>query len=554
MPRITDYLNHLKLDKENIKKGLTNSNITYTGADTLSDLVSKTDDIASKYFNVHPTSYIQGAEWVRNNFSKIALNGDFYIPDTWTSLSKFAAKISVQTAAPVIHSGSNITDVSHLYEDSKWNEIDISNIDFANVTNFRYMFQLVRPPSYSLNVIGFDKINTSKGTDFSYMFDQMYDYSFIDFSKLDLSNAINIERFIGATNFVFTAKQLEDINNLNLNNVENASGAFTPQLYNKTLDLSKWVLPKCKDISRFTYLGLKQGSTIYLNKLSPKVKRVLASYTFPYFEKCKIFINDLDFRNLGNSSNMFYQCKNNEITVRDDYAFNAVTQLTSGSGSSDNTVIIQDLKGININQIVLHSKYKIPTKISLEFVGGKSEQREVTYSVTGPAVITEDGYITLTNYNAGDKVIVTVTSKYDTTIVATKECTVLTDDKGYYVDLYDGQFIKNTSSSHNADYMSDAQTHSCTFGYSRIDYYIYGYTKFNLLISKDSYGNTDVFNLDEMNITIGNGTALADGERKTFEYTTDGSLHRLTVLVNKPNRGQYGSDRVYVKYTPIEEV
>lgn len=553
MPRITDYLNHLKLDKENIKKGLTKSDIAYTGADTFSDLVSKTDDIASKYFNIHPTSNITGAEWVRNNFSKIISNGDYYIPDTWTSLSKFAAGFSVITAAPVIHSGSNITDVSYLYQNSKWNEIDISNIDFSNVTNFKGMFQLVQPPSRHLNIIGFDKINTSKCTDFSYMFDQMYDYSFIDFSKLDLSNAINIERFIGSTKTTFTAKQLEDINNLDLNNVENASEAFTPYLYNATLDLSKWVLPKCKDISRFTYLGPKYDSTVYLNKLNPKVKWVNAEHSFAYFEKSKIFINDLDFRNLGISSNMFYQCKNNEITVRDDYAFNAVNQLTSGSGSSGNTVIIQDLKGININQIVLHSKYKIPTKISLEFVGGKSEQREVTYSVSGPAVITEDGYITLTNYNAGDKVIVTVTSKYDTTIVATKECTVLTDDKGYYVDLYDGQFIE-ASSNKGYDYMSDAQTHSCTFGYSRIDYYIYGYTKFNLLINKDSYGNTDVFNLDEMNITIGNGTALADGERKTFEYTTDGNLHRLTVLVNKVTGGQYNSDRVYVKYTPIEEV
>ena len=45
-----------------------------------------------------------------------------------------------------------------------------------------------------------------------------------------------------------------------------------------------------------------------------------------------------------------------------------------------------------------------------------------------------------------------------------------------------------------------------------------------------------------------------DGERKTFEYTTDGNLHRLTVLVNKVTGGYYGSDRVYVKYIPIEEV
>ena len=274
---------------------------------------------------------------------------------------------------------------------------------------------------------------------------------------------------------------------------------------------------------------------------------------FPYFTECKIFINDLDFRNIGYASQMFSQCKDNEITVRDDYAVDAVTHFTTVSGSSGNTVIIQDLKGININQIVLHSKYKIPTKISLEFVGGKSEQREVTYSVTGPAVITEDGYVTLTDYNDGDKVIVTVTSKYDDTIVATKECTILTDDKGYYVDMYDGQFTETPSSNTYYDYMSDLQTHNCTFGYSRIDYYIYGYTKFNLLISKDSFGNTDVFNLDEMNITIGNGTALSNGERKTIEYTTDGSLHRLTVLVNKTSGGQYNSDRVYVKYTPIEE-
>lgn len=554
MPRITDYLNHLKLDKENIKKGLTNSGIVYTDTDTFSSLVSKTDDIASKYFNIHPTSNISSNEWVKNNFSKMSPNGDYYIPDTWTSLSKFAAKISMTTAAPVIHSSSNITDVSDLYQNSKWNEIDISNIDFSNITNFSGMFRLVQPSNNHINIIGFDKINTSKGTDFSYMFAGMSDYSAIDFSKLDLSNAINIEGFIGGSNRTFTAKQLEDINNLNLNNVENAEEAFTPYLYNKTLDLSKWVLPKCKNLSRFTYLGQKYYSTIYYNKLSPKVKRVNASFMFPYFNKCKLFINDLDFRNIGYAEGMFSQCKDNEITVRDDYAFNAVTQLTSDSGGSGNTVIIQDLKGININQIVLHSKYKIPTKISLEFVGGKPEQREVTYSVIGPAVITEDGYVTLTNYNAGDKVIVTVTSKYDTTIVATKECTILTDDKGYYVDMYNGQFIETPSSDKYYDYMSDAQTHQCTFGYSRIDYYIYGYTKFNLLINKESLGNTDVFNLDEINITIGNGTALADGERKTFEYTTDGSLHRLTVLVNKTKGGIYNSDRVYVKYTPIEEV
>ncbi len=552
MPRITDYLNHLEIDKENIKKGLTNSGIEYTGADTFSDLVSKTDDIASKYFNVHPTSDILSNLWVRDNFSKIKPNGDYYIPDSWTSLSKFAAEISIQTAAPVIHSGSNITDVSRLYYDSKWNEIDISNIDFSNVTNFSGMFAYNRSSNTKLNIIGFDKINTSKGTDFSCMFDSTHDYSSIDFSKLDLSNATNISNFIIPNANTLTAKQLEDINNLDLNNVENAESAFTPMLYNKTLDLSKWVLPKCKNISSLTYTGNKEGSTVYFNKLSPKVKNVKATYAFAYFKKSKLFINDLDFRNLSGTQGMFYQCTNNEITVRDDYAFNAVSHFTTTS-SSGNTVIIQDLKGININQIVLHSKYKIPTKISLEFIGGKSEQREVTYSVTGPAVITEDGYITLTDYNAGDKVVVTITSKYDTTIVATKECTILTDDKGYYVDMYDGQFIETPSSS-DYDYMSDAQTHHYTFGYSRIDYYIYGYTKFNLLINKDSFGNTDVFNLDETNITIGNGTALADGEHKTFEYTTDGSLHRLTVLVNKTDGGYYNSDRVYVKYTPIEEV
>ena len=189
------------------------------------------------------------------------------------------------------------------------------------------------------------------------------------------------------------------------------------------------------------------------------------------------------------------------------------------------------------------------------------DQTGVTWSVTGNATISQDGVVTLNNASAGDKLTITATSTYNSSISASMTATVINQSSSMYIDLNKGQWVDTgTTVDGHKVYKSDAGSYNinngtsvCTVnfqGYSSITVYIRSYAESN-------FDYTEVGPLDGKvsRASSSNVVSTKDKQSQTQYYSykfviPDGNQHTFQVLYSKDISGNTYDDRGYFYVVP----
>ena len=224
-----------------------------------------------------------------------------------------------------------------------------------------------------------------------------------------------------------------------------------------------------------------------------------------------------DFTN----GNNFYGIPNDcEIIVYNQAVKDAV--LTSNSKLTN--VKIKDLTSIKFeNKNTINKHYTDTMTLNIVYDTSKTEQYGVTYTVEGPATIT-DGVITLTNdAKINDIITVVATSSYNSNITTKFTIKVIDDIKDIDVDLNNGQFIKSTwTQNNNTVYKSNEGSYGVDNGQSLAQITVTGYSKFVIYI-KDMSAYDDAIELFPLNTAAVKGqgivtTKLNSNVWKKYEY------------------------------------
>ena len=184
------------------------------------------------------------------------------------------------------------------------------------------------------------------------------------------------------------------------------------------------------------------------------------------------------------------------------------------------------------------------------------EQTGVTWSITGNATISQDGVVTLKNASVGDKLTITATSTYNTSISASLTVSVINVAVSMTVDLNNGQWVDSgTTIDGHTVYKSDAGSYhvdngksTCTVtvkGYSSVTVYLRSYTEGN-------YDYAEVGPLDGSVVRDSDSNVLStkgrQGDITYYPYTftvNDTDFHTFQVLYSKDSSGNSYDDRGY---------
>ena len=184
------------------------------------------------------------------------------------------------------------------------------------------------------------------------------------------------------------------------------------------------------------------------------------------------------------------------------------------------------------------------------------EQAGVTWSITGNATISQDGVVTLKNASAGDKLTITATSTYNTSISASLAVLVVNVATSMTVDLNNGQWVDSgTTIDGHTVYKSDAGSYHVNNGKSTCTVTVKGYSSVTVYLrsyAENIYDYAEVGPLDStadrddpLNVLSTKGkqsntTYLSH----TFEIS-DTNAHTFQVLYSKDSIGNNYDDRGY---------
>lgn len=210
---------------------------------------------------------------------------------------------------------SKVTDMSYMFNYCKVSYLDLSGFDVSNVTNMEYMFSFC---SSEINVDGWD---TSKLTNVDHMFYYFTNNNkYLDLSVLDFSNVTKV-------NYLFNNCNVDniDIRNINIDLTKLDWDAYSgPELFYSckgTLDLSNWTLDSSmtslKKLCSWFY-GIEVNFTNWKTTNITNMEGMF--YYNTYLER--LIMPDWDMTNVTNTKDFFYNC-NKLHTVRLDNCNNA---------------------------------------------------------------------------------------------------------------------------------------------------------------------------------------------------------------------------------------
>ena len=224
------------------------------------------------------------------------------------------------------------------------------------------------------------------------------------------------------------------------------------------------------------------------------------------------------------------------------------------------SIEIKASNSININTASKKSLIEVTYNNGMDFLLDP-EQMNYTISVEGNAIV--DGqYVVLTeNAQEGDKIIVTVTSTYDTNIMASKEIDVVFKDKELTIELNNGQWVDSgtVASNGNIIYKSDANSYNINNGKSIARINASGYTKIQLFIrsyAESVYDYTEAFAADTL-ATRGAGLFTTKSKSSQTEYIEcnyelSGAEHFIEIMYSKDSSANSNDDRGYFYLGEIE--
>ena len=184
------------------------------------------------------------------------------------------------------------------------------------------------------------------------------------------------------------------------------------------------------------------------------------------------------------------------------------------------------------------------------------EQAGVTWSITGNATISQDGVVTLKNANAGDKLTITATSTYNTSISASLTVSVVNVATSMTVDLNNGQWVDSgTTIDGHTVYKSDAGSYHTNNGSSKCTVAVKGYSLVTVYIRSYAESNYDYTELGPLDGTVSRAAASnvlsTKGKQSNTTYyshtftISDAGTHFFQVLYSKDSSSNDNDDRGY---------
>ena len=184
------------------------------------------------------------------------------------------------------------------------------------------------------------------------------------------------------------------------------------------------------------------------------------------------------------------------------------------------------------------------------------EQAGVTWSITGNATISQNGVVTLKNASVGDKLTITATSTYNTSISASLTVSVVNTAPGMTVNLNNGQWVDSgTTIDGHTVYKSDAGSYHVNSGKSTCTVTVQGYSTVTVYLrsyAESSFDYAEVGPLDGKVARDSTSNVLSTKGRQnntTYRsYTfaiSDAGTHTFQVLYSKDSSGNTNDDRGY---------
>ncbi len=216
-----------------------------------------------------------------------------------------------------------------------------------------------------------------------------------------------------------------------------------------------------------------------------------------------------------------------------------------------------DIHSINIKQNSINTYKTNSIELTVEYNDGSlvvpSKRGYTIELVSGNATL--NGNIITLNDNAqvGDKIVVTVTSTYDTSISSTKELEVINQEPTVSVNLNDGQWEDSgTTVDNNVVYKSAAGSYNTNSGKSIATINIVGCTVVKLYIrsyAENNYDYTEAFAIDTV-ASRGAGLHSTKGKSSSSDYVEcvynlDGNNHYIQIMYSKDSSGNSNDDRGY---------
>lgn len=184
------------------------------------------------------------------------------------------------------------------------------------------------------------------------------------------------------------------------------------------------------------------------------------------------------------------------------------------------------------------------------------EQAGVTWSITGNATISQNGVVTLKNASVGDKLTITATSTYNTSISASLTVSVVNTAPGMTVNLNNGQWVDSgTTIDGHTVYKSDAGSYHVNSGKSTCTVTVQGYSTVTVYLrsyAESAFDYAEVGPLDGKVARDSTSNVLSTKGRQnntTYRsYTfaiSDAGTHTFQVLYSKDSTGDSNDDRGY---------
>lgn len=183
-------------------------------------------------------------------------------------------------------------------------------------------------------------------------------------------------------------------------------------------------------------------------------------------------------------------------------------------------------------------------------------QTGVTWSITGNATISQDGVVMLKNASVGDKLTITATSTYDTSISASLTVTIVNVAASMTVDLNNGQWVDTgTTIDGHTVYKSDAGSYNTNNGESTCTVTFNGYSAVTVYIRSYAESNYDYTEVGPLDGTVSRASTLnvvdtkgRQSDSTYYSYTfniDDTNAHTFQVLYSKDASGNSNDDRGY---------
>jgi surface protein len=190
---------------------------------------------------------------------------------------------------------SKVTDMSYMFNYCKVPYLDLSGFDVSNVSNMDHMFY------YCTSEINIDGWDTSKLTNANYMFSSFTNGGkYLDLSVLDFSNVIKADSMFDGCNIDYV-----DIRNLNLNLAKLSSLPFR-SVDGTVLDLSNYDITGLKRTYNLVYFC--DCPTVDLTNWKTTEVTDMGS-TFYYNSNLeRLIMPDWDMTNVTKTSSFIYSC------------------------------------------------------------------------------------------------------------------------------------------------------------------------------------------------------------------------------------------------------